>query len=80
MRSGTWRSRYDLAPGAEWASCSLDELVVQASSTVDHAGSLGLLLLAACQGQSVIHVAFLVQHGLAVGGQRSQEGALLPRL
>lgn len=34
---------------AERADCSLDELVVQASSAVDHAGSLGLLLLAAGQ-------------------------------
>lgn len=34
---------------AEWAGRSLDELVVQASSAVDHAGSLGLLLLAAGQ-------------------------------
>ena len=61
---------------AEWAVCSLDELGVQASSAVDHAGSLGLLLLAAGQRQCIIHVAFLVQHGLAVGGQRSQEGAM----
>lgn len=44
--------------------CVLDELGEEASSAVDHSSSLRLLSLRASDGQSVIHVTFLMKNRL----------------
>ena len=48
----------------------LDELGEEAQSAVDHTSCLGLLDLAAGQGQGVVHVALLVQYTLGTQNTR----------